>query len=130
MTRAYRVTIEAIDGKGTVDHRVEVLEPFEEGRGDPSHALGIALAGAIDGMCVFDEPYNSSVVTTLLGRMDLDCPILNAVAYARRRWLDLIGKTEDDCEFEEVAALVVKKDFLGDPLYGISVDALPIADDS
>ncbi len=118
--RAYRVTIEAIDETGTVDQRVEIRQDFADDE-DWSRSLAIACAGAINGVCVFDDPSADTVAGIMLWRMALDCDLLNATG-----WLcNYKDRHGDERMIDQVAAVVVRKDFVTDPLHGYSVDELP-----
>ncbi len=122
----YKVTIEAYEGDSTEPcHRVEMVrDGRDESSGrDESLALGILLAGAVQGMCVYDEPNLDCVVSWMLWRMDLDSRFLEAAGEAARGWW--ISDGDDLTAMHECAAVVVTRKFMELPQYAFVVDELP-----
>ncbi len=113
----YRVLIE-IEYAPKHSHKTEIF-----GESDRiSEDLGIALAGVIQGACVYDEPWPSEIVAFLLWRMDHHSDCLNAMGEIAHAWW--IGKSQEK-RLDEVCEVVALKEFMKDPNYATPMDALP-----
>ena len=115
----YRVTIEAIDTECSDSHKVEFVG---EANNDDAHTLGVLIAGAIHGICCYDEPNRDACVASLLWRMHFESDFLNAVGHVAKAWE---CDSKDNRTLDQVCRVVVLKDFFSKAIYAAVVDELP-----
>ncbi len=115
----YRVVIEERNDKGQLQQRVELRDAaVDENWRD--NALGILVAGAIAGMCVYDEPMAFCVAASLLDALDFpkDANPLNAIGYAADYWW---RHDSAQPKFDEVCKVVVRSDWCPNPTWATAI---------
>lgn len=108
----YRVVIEAWDDD-RLWHRVEVREDAEDCL--PGRKLGIAIGGAVAGMCVWDAPTPFEVVGYTLDAIEFpkECEPFSALGHAATAW----WQTDVKGEFVDLCKVVVRRGFVKPPIW-------------